>query len=225
VDRPDRRPGAADARAAERVRAAGRPDPGDRGRADQRQPGVPVHRLPGADVQPVGRGVRLLVLRPLRAAALLPGGRRQLRRHRGAGLAAGRAELARQRPRGALERRVLPVDAPGPGRLPRPLRPEHRRRHGGGLRRRVGDRPAAARHRRADPRPVGRLVVGVLLPGQRRRRGPRPRPAARPLPGRRLRRRHRRPGRRPPVGDLQRELCRALLPPRRENPFIPNGPG
>ena len=225
VDRPDRRPGAADGRPAGAVPAARRPDPGDRDRPDQRQPRVPVDRLPGPDLQPVGRGVRLLLLRPLGPAALLPGGRRQRRRHRGPELAPGRADLARERARRALERPVLPVDAPGPDRLPRPLRPEHRHRPGGDLRRRVGHRPPAAGDRGAAARPVGRLVVGLLLPDQRRRRGPGPRPAPRPLPGRRLRRRHRRPGRRPSVGAHHRQLRRALLPSRSQNHFIPNGPG
>ena len=93
------------------------------------------------------------------------------------------------------------------------------------LRRRVGHRPPAARHRRPAARPVGRPGLGVLLPGQRRRRRPRHRPAARPLPWRRLRRRHRRADRRPSVGCDHSQLRGALLPSRCQNPFIPNGPG
>lgn len=111
VDRPDRRPGPADGRPAGHVPAARRPDPGDRDRPDQRQPRVPRDRLPGPDLQPVGRGVRLLLLRPLGPAPLLPGGRRQRRRHRGPELAADRPDLARERARRPLERTVLPVDA------------------------------------------------------------------------------------------------------------------
>ncbi len=111
----------------------------------------------GQTLQPVGRGVRLLLLRPLGPAPLLPGGRRQRRRHRGPELAPGRADLARERARRALERPVLPVDAAGPDRLPRPLRPQHRHRPGGDLRGRVGHRPPAAGDRGAAARPVGRL--------------------------------------------------------------------
>ena len=59
---------------------------------------VPRRRLPGPDLQPVGRGVRLLVLRPLRPAALLPGDRREHHRHHRPRVAAGRADLADQRP-------------------------------------------------------------------------------------------------------------------------------
>ena len=66
--------------------------------ADRREPELPGRRLPGPDVQPVGRGVRLLVLRPLRPAALLPGDRREHHRHRRPRLAARRADLAHLRP-------------------------------------------------------------------------------------------------------------------------------
>ena len=61
----------------------------------------------------MGRGVRRLVLRPLRAAALLSGDRRQHRRHPRPGLADRRRDLARQRPEshwnGQYYQSMLPV--------------------------------------------------------------------------------------------------------------------
>ena len=54
----------------------------------------------------------------------------------GPGLAEHRHTVAPERPGKSLEWPVLPVDATRPDRLPRPLRPEHRHRLGGDLRRR-----------------------------------------------------------------------------------------
>ena len=183
-----------------------------------------AERVPGPDLQPVGGGVRRLVLRPLGPAAVLPGHHGQHRRHRRPGLADHRHPVAAERPGQPLERPVLPVHGAGPGRLPGSLRPEHRHRHGGHLRRHPGHRHQAPGHRRPAAQPVGRPGLDVLLPGQRRRSATRHRSPARPLPGGRVRRRHRRAGRRSPLGGLHGQLRRALLPARPKDHYWRNGP-
>ena len=103
----------------------------------------------GADVQPLGGGERRLVLRALRAAEVLSGDHGQHPRDPGPGLAERRHTVARERPRKSLERSVLPVAAPCPDRLQSPVRPQHRHRHGGDLRRRRSHRHEAPCDRRA----------------------------------------------------------------------------
>ena len=71
LDRPDRRPSPADPGHPAAVRPARRPHASHGERRDRGEPELPAERVPGPDLQPVGRGVRRLVLRPLGPAAVL----------------------------------------------------------------------------------------------------------------------------------------------------------
>ena len=73
LDRPDRRPCPADPGHPAAVRPARRPHASHGERRHRGEPELPAERLPGPDLQPVGGGVRRLVLRPLGPAAVLPG--------------------------------------------------------------------------------------------------------------------------------------------------------
>ena len=70
-NRPGRRARPADPGDPADVRPARRAHAGRGERRDRREPELPAERLPGRDVQPVGGGVRRLVLRALGAAEVL----------------------------------------------------------------------------------------------------------------------------------------------------------